>query len=834
MKFPRLPHLDTRFFFQFVALIFIINTSGPFTSEAKSTAFISYSHLNQAIETSTPDRLFAEADTYAQGANPNNNFGNDDKLIVRKSGNENWTRESFLRFDLSGKNAEVESARLELYVTSPSDPVDHEIYFVGDDNWEEQTLTWNRKPNPSGSALDVQNINAAGLVAFDVTTKVQEEISGDGKISFLLKAAQNVSPWVGYASKEHGTAGYRPQLVIEYTTTGDEPVTTLHINIDLGSEAATTSDNWNNGINGRVTGTNITNLKDDEGRGTGFNFVIATPADGNYEDDPNSPGVNTRGCTKCGYPSTATKDSYFAHGATPGLYKLTGLDNNKVYDITLFASRMVSGSNSLSRVGVYQIGAVSKTLDAKNNTSQTITFSGIVPQIGEISLSFRADVPNGFGYLNILEIKEIDPAGNGNHPGDISAPIIQPVSAQTLYAGSNKKVDVLAQAVQPVNTDNIKIVVLGSSSAEGIGASDPATTAWVPLLSAYMKNKYPGADVINLGKAGYTSYRIMPAGSTTPENQQPDPNRNITKAISLNPDIILINLPSNDVAKWIASGTTLDNFKTVKQLAEQEGIVVYITTTQPRHSKNFTTNMRLKLQQQAQMIRDAFGEDVIDIYDELATSDNKIKPIYDSGDHIHLNDAGHQYIFNAAKPMIDKLIKENMITLTAHNLPAFASTTNAGNGKLEIIFSPMTKHVNAQGTVNINATNGYGVSSQATFAYHVKASQARTISASEDKLIESTSFTAIPVFDDNATDALAKAGLKLFPNPAETQLYLKADFDRWSGAQVAITDAMGKNVAYYSLASENLAIDLRDKSAGLYLLMIRKNQDFFVLKFVKK
>ncbi len=834
MKFRIFLPLSTRFIFQVIAIMAIINASGTFTSEGKSTGFISNSFITKGTEENTPDRLLPEADTNAQGSKPNDSFGGNDKLVVRKSGNENWTRESFLRFDLSGKNSTIKSARLQMYVTIPTDPVDHEIYFVGDDSWEEQTLTWNRKQNSSGLALDVQNINAAGLVAFDVTAKVQEEISGDGKISFLLKAAQNVSPWVGYASKEHGTAGYRPELLIEYNTAGNEPVTTRHIMIDLGSDAATTSGNWNNGINGRVTGTNIANLKDDEGKDTGFNFLIATPADGNYEDDPNSPGVNPRGCTKCGYPSTATKDSYFAHGATPGHYRLTGLDNNKVYDITLFASRMVTGSSSISRVGVYQIGTVSKTLNAKNNISQTITFSGIEPQSGEISLSFRADVPNGFGYLNILDIKEIDPAGNDNHPDNISAPIIQPVSAQTLYAGSNKKVNVLAQAVQPINTANIKIVVLGSSSAEGIGASDPVTTAWVPLLSAYMKNKYPGADVINLAKAGYTSYRIMPTGSTTPENQQPDPSRNISKAISLNPDIILINLPSNDVAKWIASSTTLDNLKTVKQLAGEEGIVVYITTTQPRHSENFTTNMRFKLQQQAQMIQDAFGENVIDIYDELATPDNKIKPIYDSGDRIHLNDAGHQYIFNTVKPKLDKLIKENMITLTASNLPAFASTKNAGNGKLEIIFSPMTKHVNAGGTVNIKATNGYGVSSQTTFAYRVKASQARTISASDDKLMENTSFTSIPVFDDSSTDALAKAELKLFPNPAETQLYLEANAERWYGAQVTIADAMGKNIAYYTLTSEKMAMDLKGKSAGLYMLMVRKNQDFFVLRFVKE
>ncbi len=348
-----------------------------------------------------------------------------------------------------------------------------------------------------------------------------------------------------------------------------------------------------------------------------------------------------------------------------------------------------------------------------------------------------------FGYKRVLrKIISVFIISASNHivVGQ-EAPVIQPLPTENLQVGISKIITVSAQAVHPVDTNNLKIVVLGSSTAEGLGASDPATTAWVPLLASYMSSAYPGSEVVNLGKAGFTSYRILPTGTSTPTGHEPNQNRNITKAISLNPDIILINLPSNDVDKGIASSVTIDNLNTVKQLAEQEGIVVYITTTQPRHSEDFTTQMRLRLEEQAQLIRNDFGSDVIDIYDELATADNEIKPIYDSGDHIHLSDPGHEYIFNTIKPKLDSLIKENIITLTASNLPDFASAVPAGNGKLNIIFFPEINDTNSRGTVNITVINGNGVSSQIAFDYQVpRISQTLTMADLEDRVFGDTSF----------------------------------------------------------------------------------------------
>ena len=82
----------------------------------------------------------------------------------------------------------------------------------------------------------------------------------------------------------------------------------------------------------------------------------------------------------------------------------------------------------------------------------------------------------------------------------------------------------------------------------GAGASQ-SDSAWVNRYRKAIQQINPNNQVINLGVGGFTSYRIMP------DNHQPNPGRplpntaeNITKALTYNPDAIIINLPSNDIA----------------------------------------------------------------------------------------------------------------------------------------------------------------------------------------------------------------------------------------------------------------------------------------------
>ncbi|MFD1629266.1 GDSL-type esterase/lipase family protein [Pseudopedobacter beijingensis] len=274
----------------------------------------------------------------------------------------------------------------------------------------------------------------------------------------------------------------------------------------------------------------------------------------------------------------------------------------------------------------------------------------------------------------------------------------------------------------------IKIVVLGSSTAAGSGAT--SGQGWVSRYTAYLKNLHPHNEVVNLAVGGYTTYDIMPDNySVPPDRRQPKTNNNITKALSYNPDVIIVNMPSNDVGNGYPTNEIMSNYTVLKSLADAQNIPIYFTSTQPR---NFTDNA--KRQQQVE-IKNAtqinYPDTYIDFWTEIAETDGRIKAEYDSSDGVHLNNAGHEILYNkvisttsiltyakpyipssyssAGKIMIDFGTSTNSTTSTTDNYwnnitsvsSGFASPLQNQNGEI----TPFTIHVHAPFTnTNINGT----------------------------------------------------------------------------------------------------------------------------------
>lgn len=201
----------------------------------------------------------------------------------------------------------------------------------------------------------------------------------------------------------------------------------------------------------------------------------------------------------------------------------------------------------------------------------------------------------------------------------------------------------LAQINPCASINDYTIVVLGSSTAAGSGAS-VGDSAWVNRYRNAIKGVNANNQVINLAVGGFTSYRIMPSNFSPPAGRPtPDTAKNITKALSLNPDAIIINLPSNDIANNFTINEQLFNLDSIVQMANAANVPVWVCTTQP---KNMSAT---KMQLQAN-IKDSiylhFGNYTIDFWTTLATSSNGLSSIYDSGDGTHLNDAGHGLLFS--------------------------------------------------------------------------------------------------------------------------------------------------------------------------------------------
>lgn len=196
-----------------------------------------------------------------------------------------------------------------------------------------------------------------------------------------------------------------------------------------------------------------------------------------------------------------------------------------------------------------------------------------------------------------------------------------------------------------------KIVVLGSSTSAGTGPTS-SDSAYVNRYRKFLIDSVnAGCTVVNLAIGGATTYKMQPSGYVPPSNRSSfpvDTARNITKAISLAPDAMLINYPSNDASSSFTFQEQKDNFLRVMALADSARIPVWITTTQPR---NFSDTARLNsLMRMRDWINTTYGPDRnIDFWTGIAKANGTIDSIYNSGDGVHLNNAGHRILNNRVK-----------------------------------------------------------------------------------------------------------------------------------------------------------------------------------------
>lgn len=230
------------------------------------------------------------------------------------------------------------------------------------------------------------------------------------------------------------------------------------------------------------------------------------------------------------------------------------------------------------------------------------------------------------------------------------------------------------------------VVVLGSSTAFGTGAS-VYDSSWVGKFTAYLHRKNSQNIVYNLAIPGYTTYQnLCPTGFIPPANR-PSPNSsfNITAALSLHPDAIIINMPSNDAVNGYTLQEQQDNFERTMHLADSANVPVWVTTTQPRNNLSGTEVNNLTLMRD--WIISRFADKSIDFWTTVANADGSINNFYDY-DYVHVNNDGHELFYSRVKAetILDSLC--NRITQTlivkagndaAITLPA-SSTLLDGSG----------------------------------------------------------------------------------------------------------------------------------------------------------
>ena len=186
------------------------------------------------------------------------------------------------------------------------------------------------------------------------------------------------------------------------------------------------------------------------------------------------------------------------------------------------------------------------------------------------------------------------------------------------------------------------VVVIGSSTAAGTGASSPATS-WVGRITAAAAERCPQTKITNLGVGGYTTWQGMPAAASRPAGRPAsDAMHNVEAALALHPDLVMIFFPSNDAASSFPLSETMANQTALRDSVRTAGAADMIIGPFPRA---FTDPGQIALMTGLRDQLPAIGASrYVALWDALAATDNMVQTQYAAGDGIHLNDAGHAVV----------------------------------------------------------------------------------------------------------------------------------------------------------------------------------------------
>ena len=191
------------------------------------------------------------------------------------------------------------------------------------------------------------------------------------------------------------------------------------------------------------------------------------------------------------------------------------------------------------------------------------------------------------------------------------------------------------------------VAVIGSSTAFGTGANPP-DSSWVNLTKKFLKDLGAIDTIYNIALYGATTYTGMPIGFTAPSGRPAtDARYNVTTALKFKPDVVLVNYPTNDAAAGYSLTETMSNLRTIYNTVVNAGKLCFITTSQPRNS--VTTAEEQLLKRTRDSILAEFPIYALNFYNPIVAADSlRINPIYNFDD-THVNDAGHQQLFQVVK-----------------------------------------------------------------------------------------------------------------------------------------------------------------------------------------
>lgn len=388
-----------------------------------------------------------------------------------------------------------------------------------------------------------------------------------------------------------------------------------------------------------------------------------------------------------------------------------------------------------------------------------------------------------------------------------------------------------------------KVVIMGSSTAEGLGATS-YPLSWAGKLEGYFNtNAGDGIDTTfyNIAAGGYNTYQELPSGYVPPMGRPvSDPLHNVTKALSYNPDVVIINLPSNDVGAGYTITETIDNLIMMYNAITASGALCYITTTQPRN--DYSISQRQSLFDTKDAINTQFGVFAINFWDDLVTSDglNMLRDDRrDPASAIHPNDIGHDFLFGRVR---DK----NIFSLVALPLKITCFSAQMKNNTISIKWHTELEEPNTLFEIERSAN---GIDFENAFTLNIpKACLSADYSVIDKNPFQGKNFYRIKVTESahflysNTISVTNKSNalkiMRLYKDNSSGNLIADVSTQKEENVFIAVYNTMGvmmqQKKQHLCISSTRIILPLANLTAGQYFFKISTDENNYSIKaFIK-
>lgn len=319
--------------------------------------------------------LRSAADARVQdGTSTSTNFGTATELQVRKSTTVGASRESYLRFSLTGgpAGATIQSGLLRLFARSSSaGSVTIDLYAVAGTTWSETGITWNTRP-PIGAKIGSRTVasTTGTWIEFDVSAYVkQQRIAGATAVAFALRSPTVSTPYAAMPSDE--AAANRPVLRLTESSPPAVVLSASTVNVVEGSAAGTSLTVRLSGPPSASTTVTITRTSGDTDLSAALTSLTFTAANWNIPQT-----VKLRASEDVDTTNGVATFTFSAAGFTGGKLTATEIDNDVPKVLRATADSFVGdGTSAGSNFGTATTLAVRKASTAGNTRWTLLKFS---------------------------------------------------------------------------------------------------------------------------------------------------------------------------------------------------------------------------------------------------------------------------------------------------------------------------------------------------------------------------------------------------------------------------------------------------------------------------